>query len=425
MKFLSFCLSLSLVAFASAAEDDHDHESCACAAEKDGFVIDCMDQQAMLDAIAALGANGCETDCENVICHTNFFILQSHHDYCLEAEVPEAVEDSLHIYEDGCDSCEILKKVDPGLADCPPHNCQDTSGSTAFTAMINAGCLNDCSTAFCSSNYKTLKAVHDLCEEDDLSTAAELGFHDFSEACSAESCNVGDAELELEQLICTEGGDGDFIGGITLCFSGSSTVLVEDGTLITMNDLKIGDRVQVSTDGKFDTVYSFGHYEPDALSEYLRIQSQNKGAIEISAQHMLFLDNNKAVPAASVRVGDMLLGGNAVTKINHVMSKGAFAPFTNSGTIVVNKIVASNYVSLTGRTTFLGLDMHLAAHMAVAPRRILCQIGMCEEQYTAEGTATWIPIQAATFVAAQEVAIAALVAAAVAWIAVVRRQKAI
>ena len=205
MKFLSFCLSLSLVAFASAAEDDHDHESCACAAEKDGFVIDCMNQQAMLDAIAALGANGCETDCENVICHTNFFILQSHHDYCLEAEVPETVEDSLHIYEDGCDSCEILKKVDPGLDDCPPHNCQDTSGTSAFTAMINAGCVNDCSTAFCSSNYKTLKAVHDLCEEDDLSTEAELGFHDFSEACSAESCNVGDAELELEQLICTEG----------------------------------------------------------------------------------------------------------------------------------------------------------------------------------------------------------------------------
>jgi hypothetical protein len=76
MKFLSFCLclSLSLVVFASAA-DEHDHESCACAAEEDGFVIDCMDQQhqTMLDAIAALlGANGCETDCENVICHTNF-----------------------------------------------------------------------------------------------------------------------------------------------------------------------------------------------------------------------------------------------------------------------------------------------------------------------------------------------------------------
>jgi hypothetical protein len=297
--------------------------------------------------------------------------------------------------------------------------------------MINADCVNDCSTAFCSSNYKTLKAVHDLCEEDDLSTEAELGFHDFSEACIAESCNVGDADLEMEQLICTEDDHNDGGGDtITLCFSGSSTVLVEDGTLISMKDLKIGDRVQASTDGKFDTVYSFGHYEPDAVSEYLRIQSQNKGAIEISAQHMLFLDNNKAVPAASVRVGDMLLGGNVVTKINHVMSKGAFAPFTNSGTIVVDKIVASNYVSLTGHTTFLGLDMHLVAHMAVAPRRLLCQIGMCDgnknkEQYTAEGVATWIPIQAATFVAAQEVGIAFLVAAAVVRVAVVRRQKAI
>lgn len=427
MKFLSLCLlSLSLVAFVSAQED-HKHESCACASEENNFVIDCSDQQAMLDSVAVLAANGCEADCENAICLKNFFMIQAHHDYCLEDEVPEPVEDALHIYEDNCDACEILKKVDPALEKCPDHSCTDGSGSNAYTTMIMNGCLNDCSSALCSSSYKTLKAVHDLCEEDTLSEEAELGFHDLEEACEAENCNVGDAALEMEQLICTEDhedGDGGSGGGLAgLCFSGSSTVLAEDGTSIAMKDLKIGDRVQSSNDGKFESVYSFGHYEPNAMAEYLRIQSQ-KGAIEISGPHMLFLDNNKAVPALSVRVGDMLLGGDAVTKIDQVMRKGAFAPFTNSGTIVVDKIVASNYVTLSGRTTFLGVDMHLVAHMGVAPRRLMCQLGMCStnEQYTAEGVATWIPFKFASFVAAQEAAIAFLVAAAVVAVSV-RRQK--
>jgi hypothetical protein len=36
-------------------------------------------------------------------------------------------------------------------------------------------------------------------------------------------------------------------------------------------------------------------------------------------------------------------------KIGFIESAGAFAPFTESGTIVVNGVVASNYVSLQRR----------------------------------------------------------------------------
>ena len=51
-----------------------------------------------------------------------------------------------------------------------------------------------------------------------------------------------------------------------------------------------------------------------------------------------------------VGVGDKLLMGAGgvikVTKIATVNRQGAFAPFTESGTIVVSDILASSYVSL-------------------------------------------------------------------------------
>jgi len=208
-----------------------------------------------------------------------------------------------------------------------------------------------------------------------------------------------------------DGGDGD--GGIPgLCFSGRSVVKLEDGTTIQMSNLKIGDRVQVTVDGKFDTVYSFGHYQPDSVSEYLSIQSTaNKAApITISAPHMLFLDSRKAVPASSIKVGDVLLGENTVTKVDKVSLLGAYAPFTYSGSIVVNDVVASNYVSLTGTSTFLGMDMQLIAHTAVGVRRALwCHLSssvLCgEETYSDEGVATWIPFQTAAWIASQEASI--------------------
>jgi len=208
------------------------------------------------------------------------------------------------------------------------------------------------------------------------------------------------------------GGDGSGGGGFQLCFSGHSTVKLEDSTIVRMSDLKIGDRVQVSEDGKFDTVHSFGHYQPESVSEYLSIQSTAKASpITISAPHMMFLNNNKAVPASLIKVGDVLLGGNTVTKVDTVSLKGAYAPFTNSGTIVVNGIVASNYVSLTGTASYLGMDMQSIAHTAVTIRRMACQLNLCsEESYNEKGVATWIPLRTASFLASHELSVGMTIA---------------
>lgn len=184
-------------------DHEHEHHPCACEAAEYGFEIDCTDTQAMLDALPILQSSGCANDCSSDECIKNFLIIQSHHDFCLHDEVPETVEDALHLYEDTCESCEIKRKFDPLLQPCPEPNCDDNSGNEAYNAISSANCETDC--ASCASSFRMLKAVHDECEGEVLDTSAELAFHEIEVACEQYNCNVfTSAEGSTAQLICDE-----------------------------------------------------------------------------------------------------------------------------------------------------------------------------------------------------------------------------
>mmetsp|Transcript_39006 Transcript_39006/g.94416 ORF Transcript_39006/g.94416 Transcript_39006/m.94416 type:complete len:236 (+) Transcript_39006:160-867(+) len=186
--------------------DDHDHhdaKSCACAAEEYGFAIDCDDGDTILATLPLLEANNCAEDCSSEACRTNFLIMQVHHDHCRHALVPDPVKDGIHFYEDACEECYILPGNDPSLPDCPDYSCTDGSGDAAYNNMLINGCLEDCTSAKCSADYKTLRLVHDLCDENAISPISETGIHDFEEICEDQRCNVG-AQAPEDQLVCTD-----------------------------------------------------------------------------------------------------------------------------------------------------------------------------------------------------------------------------
>jgi hypothetical protein len=54
------------------------------------------------------------------------------------------------------------------------------------------------------------------------------------------------------------------------CFSGDSEVQVKGEGPVPMRDLKIGDEILVG-DENYDSIYSFGHYKPNAEADYLVI----------------------------------------------------------------------------------------------------------------------------------------------------------
>jgi len=182
-----------------------------------------------------------------------------------------------------------------------------------------------------------------------------------------------------------------------LCFSGNNMVEVQDKGFVSMESLSIGDAVRVNG-GKFSTVYSFGHNDKYVVADYLQIKAKGlKKPLELSEDHMLYVQSPnsvKAVAAGLVKVGDMVVSadgmGMIVEAINEVKRRGAFAPFTETGNVVVSGVVASNYVSLM--ETRLPVSMQWIAHTFNAPHRMICSVsfGVCEKESYTNGISNWV-----------------------------------
>lgn len=180
------------------------------------------------------------------------------------------------------------------------------------------------------------------------------------------------------------------------CFSGETTIFVKNRGRIRMKDLRILDEVLVSIDAPiFEPVYSFGHVNSVVPADFLKLHPSN---LELSPNHMVFVEGKGPVPASMVMVGDQLVGGKIVSAIGTVTRNGVYAPMTASGRIVVNGVLASNYISFQDSHVLkigsmpTGISFQWLAHRFLIPHRIWChQFGVCtDEQYTDSGISTWV-----------------------------------
>jgi len=208
------------------------------------------------------------------------------------------------------------------------------------------------------------------------------------------------------------------------CFSGDSTVQVQNKGAVTMFDLQLGDRVKVNTNNNndsFEPIYSFGHKDSTVSANYLRITTTTTSSqpLELSKDHMLVIEKegkqHHYVPASSIEVGDVLLvvassdndesitntnSAATVIRIESVTRKGAFAPFTPSGTIVVNDILASNYIAYQGSeylriTSLFTFSYQWLAHSFTSIHRLVLKLGLttteAAESYNADnGISVWV-----------------------------------
>jgi len=166
---------------------------------------------------------------------------------------------------------------------------------------------------------------------------------------------------------------------IPTCFSEISTVQVENLGSVTMKDLKLGAKV-LTQSGTYEPVYAFGHRNPTKSADFLQFQTEESN-LEMTGGHLVFLEGkSNPVRADSIKVGDVFQGKNAeVTKINTVQRDGVYSPLTPSGTVIVDGIAASSYISLQkesnefvelqgGFSTFM--SFHDGIHMALSPFRM-------------------------------------------------------
>lgn len=185
-------------------------------------------------------------------------------------------------------------------------------------------------------------------------------------------------------------------GGI--CFSGDSTVIVEGKGITKMQQLEIGDMVDVGK-GQFEAVYSFGHYNPYTREEFLEITA-NKSILRITPNHMIWEKSRGFIPASNLGKGDQLVDSAGeevpVKSIRRAVALGAFAPFTPSGQIVVSGVVASSFIAFESQPTMtvvgIKLSYHWIAHTFEFPHRVICDsFWTCpNETYDEHGISTWV-----------------------------------
>ena len=210
---------------------------------------------------------------------------------------------------------------------------------------------------------------------------------------------VGGSYSDLEiTCSCTAPGTGG--GSIDdnppKCFSESATVETRDRGTVAMKDLEVGDYVFVGEDArpKYERVYSFGHFHQDLVDNFLKIYtdaSPKPLPLEVTGNHMVFAKQSngkyEAVRADEVKIGDILKfalpGSKAseakVTKIGEVSKKGMYMPLTPSGSLVVNGLLASSYVSIREEAPsvvdslwLFGMTEHNLLHWWLAPHRLMC-----------------------------------------------------
>jgi hypothetical protein len=199
-----------------------------------------------------------------------------------------------------------------------------------------------------------------------------------------------------------------------VCFPGDAKALVKDKGEVPMKALRLGDKVRVANN-KYEPIYSFGHKNEDTVAEFLQIFTDEDSSragrgdqppLELSKDHMVFISSNqqgrgRAVPASMIRNGDHVVAATGelvvVKEIRTVVRKGVYAPFTKSGSIVVDGILASTYVAIQGTpdclllTINIGISYQWLAHTFESVRRLVMRVVKGgEETYTHDGLSRWV-----------------------------------
>lgn len=292
------------------------------------------------------------------------------------------------------DSCQCVKD---GIDGSLKYACQDKQIRCSFLADVTTPCPRNP-----RSDDTCILSPDATCYYDPFGCPAKTYPPIFRKSCS---CVEGVFVCEESVVDCNESESTNIF-----CFSGDSKVQVKNRGHVALKDLQIGDWVRTSTSSSdkdqaaFELIYSFGHSNPTLVAEFLQLglTGQKYHMLQITPDHMLVVKSYGVVPASTVRVGDELLDPDngpavTVTSIKTVQALGAFAPFTPSGTIVVNGVVASCFVTLQENQASLlpGISHHWMAHSFEFPHRVACYYtglsSLCiDEGYDASGVSMWV-----------------------------------
>jgi hypothetical protein len=142
-----------------------------------------------------------------------------------------------------------------------------------------------------------------------------------------------------------------------------------------MRDLRVGDEIRTK-DG-WTEVYGWLHHEPEAEALFRTLRVESGEELRVTPDHTIWI-NGTARPASRAEEGARVWAGGErrVASITESVRRGAFAPLTRSGTLLVDGVLVSCYV--TGEI-WRGDEI---AHAAMAPLRWTTRVWALERHST-------------------------------------------
>jgi hypothetical protein len=169
------------------------------------------------------------------------------------------------------------------------------------------------------------------------------------------------------------------------CFPATSTVELESGKSINLDQLQLGDKVRVGP-SEFSEVYFFSTEMAETTSKFVKLVTDS-GAVTMTQGHYLYVNGALKV-ASDVQVGDNIVLGNgthvAVNEVTSVWAPGLYNPHTLHGDIVVDGIHTSTYTNAVHPTL---------AHALMSPLRTMYSAGISfgkEFRETTKSMPSWL-----------------------------------
>ncbi|CAG8573855.1 14217_t:CDS:2, partial [Ambispora leptoticha] len=165
------------------------------------------------------------------------------------------------------------------------------------------------------------------------------------------------------------------------CFSLDTMVTLENGKSLSLNEVKVGERILSHTkDGRleYSEVYMIAHYNADEPTEFLQIafsNGVNKGKLNLTPTHHIrmadgsFQYANRIHPEKSnlLSIIENKLVPTEIVSIEHVIKRGYICVFTHSGTIIADGIQCSCYSNCIPYQNII--------HLVLSPLRLYSKVG--------------------------------------------------